>query len=85
MAKVGVIGAGFVGATAAYAMMLNGTCSEIVLIDRDEARAKAEAADIAHGAPLAKGVPPSSPASCRKSSKSRPMPWCCWSPTRWTS
>jgi len=47
MAKVGVIGAGFVGATAAYAMMLNGTCSEIVLIDRDEARAKAEAADIA--------------------------------------
>ena len=37
-------------------MMLNGTCSEIVLIDRDEARAKAEAADIAHGAPLAKGV-----------------------------
>ena len=56
MAKVGVIGAGFVGATAAYAMMLNGTCSEIVLIDRDEARAKAEAADIAHGAPLAKGV-----------------------------
>ena len=56
MAKVGVIGAGFVGATAAYAMMLNGTCSEIVLIDRDEARAKAEAADIAHGAPLAQGV-----------------------------
>ena len=41
MAKVGVIGAGFVGATAAYAMMLNGTCSEIVLIDRDEPRAKA--------------------------------------------
>ena len=56
MAKVGVIGAGFVGATAAYAMMLNGTCSEIVLIDRDEPRARAEAADIAHGAPLAKGV-----------------------------
>ena len=56
MAKEGIIGAGFVGATAAYAMMLNGTCSEIVLIDRDEPRAKAEAADIAHGAPLAKGV-----------------------------
>ena len=56
MAKVGIIGAGFVGATAAYAMMLNGTCSEIVLIDRDEPHAKAEAADIAHGAPLAKGV-----------------------------
>lgn len=56
MAKVGIIGAGFVGATAAYAMMLNGTCSEIVLIDANEARAKAEAADIAHGAPLARGV-----------------------------
>ncbi|MDO4642987.1 MAG: L-lactate dehydrogenase [Cardiobacteriaceae bacterium] len=56
MSKVGIIGAGFVGATAAYAMVLNGTCSEIVLIDRDEARAKAEAADIAHGAPLAEGV-----------------------------
>lgn len=56
MAKIGIIGAGFVGSTAAYAMMLNGTCSEIVLIDRDTARAKAEAADIAHGAPLAEGV-----------------------------
>lgn len=56
MAKVGIIGAGFVGATAAYAMMLNGTCSELVLIDSNEARAKAEADDIVHGAPLGHGA-----------------------------
>ena len=56
MSKVGVIGAGFVGSTSAYAMMLQGTCSEIVLIDMDEKRAVAEAADIAHGTPLAYGT-----------------------------
>lgn len=56
MSKVAVIGAGFVGSTSAYAMMLQGTCSEIVLLDMDEQRAAAEAADIAHGTPLAYGT-----------------------------
>lgn len=54
--KVGVVGAGLVGATAAYAMTLRDSCSEIVLVDQDESRAQAEAQDIAHAAPISHGV-----------------------------
>lgn len=46
-ARVAVIGSGHVGATTAYALMLRGLFSEIVLIDSDAALAAAEAADIA--------------------------------------
>jgi L-lactate dehydrogenase len=45
-ARVVVIGAGHVGATAAYALMLRGLFSEIILIDADAALAAAQAADI---------------------------------------
>lgn len=45
-ARVVIIGAGHVGATAAYALMLRGLFSEIVLIDADAALAEAQAADI---------------------------------------
>jgi L-lactate dehydrogenase len=51
--KVGVVGAGMVGASAAYAMALRGTAGEIVLVDRNPARALAEAEDIAHAVPFA--------------------------------
>ncbi len=51
--KVGIIGSGYVGATAAYAMVMNGTARNIVLVDKNEARAKAEAADILHAVPFA--------------------------------
>lgn len=44
--RVVIIGAGNVGATSAYALMLRGLFSEIVLIDRNAALAKAQAADI---------------------------------------
>lgn len=54
--KVGVVGAGLVGATAAYALTLRGSCSEIVLTDQDEARARAEAQDIAHASPVSHGT-----------------------------
>ncbi|MHA0035934.1 L-lactate dehydrogenase [Deinococcus sp. PESE-13] len=54
--KVGVVGAGFVGSTAAYALVLRGVCSELVLVDRDEDRAQAEAEDIAHAAPVSHGT-----------------------------
>lgn len=54
--KVGIVGAGLVGATAAYAMVLRGSCSELVLVDQNAARAQAEAADIAHAAPLSHAV-----------------------------
>jgi L-lactate dehydrogenase len=46
--KVGIVGAGFVGAAAANAMVLRGIPTEIVLVDMNEDRAVAEAADIAH-------------------------------------
>lgn len=54
--KVGVVGTGMVGSTVAYALLLRGVCSELVLTDRDAARAEAEADDIAHAAPLSHGA-----------------------------
>ncbi|MFO7761431.1 MAG: L-lactate dehydrogenase [Thermodesulfobacteriota bacterium] len=49
--KVGIVGAGFVGSTAAYAMVLGGVASEIVLIDINQAMARAHAEDIQHATP----------------------------------
>lgn len=46
--KVGVVGAGFVGAATAYAMAIRGSASELVLIDVNVGKAEAEAQDIAH-------------------------------------
>ncbi|WP_161884268.1 L-lactate dehydrogenase [Deinococcus alpinitundrae] len=54
--KVGVVGAGLVGATTAFSMVLRGSCSELVMVDRNERRAEAEAADIAHAAPMSHAV-----------------------------
>jgi len=45
--KVGIIGAGAVGATAAYSLAMMGTCKEIVLFDIAEGVAKGKAIDIA--------------------------------------
>ncbi len=42
--KVGLIGAGMVGASFAYALMQHGVANELVLIDRDAARAEGEMA-----------------------------------------
>ena len=47
--KVAVIGAGFVGSSFAYSLMIHGTVSEIVLIDLDKKRAEGEAMDLNHG------------------------------------
>jgi L-lactate dehydrogenase len=44
--RVAVVGAGFVGSTTAYALLLSGTASEIVLIDRDKRRAEGHAHDL---------------------------------------
>jgi len=54
--KIGIVGAGLVGSTAAYALVLRGIGSEIVLVDRNEARARAEAADILHAVPFARAI-----------------------------
>lgn len=52
--RIAIIGAGHVGATTAYAMMLRGVFPEIVLIDENEALARAEAADISDANALAR-------------------------------
>ena len=50
--KVGVVGAGMVGSAAANALVLAGSASEVVLVDRDTKRAVAEAEDILHATPF---------------------------------
>ncbi|MGI6327999.1 MAG: L-lactate dehydrogenase [Dethiobacteria bacterium] len=50
MAKIVIIGAGFVGSTTAYALMIGGTAQEIVLIDKIEEKARGEAMDLNHSA-----------------------------------
>lgn len=54
--KVGIVGAGFVGAAAANALVLRNVATEIVLVDVDAAKAAAEAADVAHVTPFAEPV-----------------------------
>ena len=44
--KVGIVGCGFVGSTAAYAMVMQGVGRKIVLVDKNADRAAAEADDI---------------------------------------
>ncbi len=51
--KVGIVGAGFVGSTAAYAMVMQGIGREVVLVDKTRERAAAEADDIRHAVPFA--------------------------------
>lgn len=51
--KIGIIGSGLVGATAAYAMVMRGVGRQIVLVDQDRERAQAEADDLLHAVPFA--------------------------------
>lgn len=51
--KIGVVGAGMVGSTAAYALVMRGVGREVVLVDKNPARAVAEAEDIFHAVPFA--------------------------------
>jgi L-lactate dehydrogenase len=46
---IAVIGAGSVGATIAYAVMLRGVATQIVLVDLNQAKAEGEAKDLEHG------------------------------------
>lgn len=52
--RIAIIGAGHVGSTAAYALMLRALVSEIILIDSNNPLAQAEAADIADANALAR-------------------------------
>lgn len=47
--KIVIVGAGDVGATFAYAMMMHGAGDEIVLIDVNEELAEGQADDLSHG------------------------------------
>lgn len=51
--KIGIVGAGHVGATAAYSLVLQGIGSELVLVDRDARLAEAHRMDILHATPFA--------------------------------
>jgi len=55
--KVGIVGAGAVGATAAFAVVMSGSAGEVVLVDLNEKLAAAQAQDIAHAIPFAHPVP----------------------------
>ena len=50
--KIGIVGTGFVGSTAAYALINQGIGREIVLVDANTARASAEADDLLHSVPF---------------------------------
>lgn len=52
--RIAIIGAGHVGATAAYALMLRALVHEIVLVDNESALAEAEAADLSDANALAR-------------------------------
>ena len=54
--KVVIVGAGAVGATTAFTLMLGGLFQEIVLIDINRSKAEGDALDIAHGVSLVKPV-----------------------------
>lgn len=47
--KVGIVGVGAVGTACAKAMLLRGSCHEIVLLDLDKRRALGVEADLSHG------------------------------------
>jgi len=50
--KVGVVGAGLVGSSAAYAIDMLAAASEVVLVDVNEKLARAQAEDILHSGPF---------------------------------
>jgi L-lactate dehydrogenase len=47
--KIAIIGAGYVGSTTAYTMIMNNTADEIVLIDINTDKAEGDALDMNHG------------------------------------
>lgn len=51
-----IIGAGAVGSTTAYTLMLGGLFKEIVLIDINKSKAEGDALDMSHGGSLVKPV-----------------------------
>jgi L-lactate dehydrogenase len=52
--RIAVVGAGAVGSSFAFALLLSGLTSEIVLIDVNERKAEGEAMDLMHAVPFAR-------------------------------
>ncbi len=50
--KIGIVGAGMVGSSAGYALAMTDSVSEIVLVDRNDDLARAQAEDISHAVPF---------------------------------
>jgi L-lactate dehydrogenase len=51
--KIVIVGAGFVGTTFAYSLLIHGAVSKIAIIDINKERAEGEAMDLNHGLPFA--------------------------------
>jgi L-lactate dehydrogenase len=51
--KIAIVGAGLVGSTCAYSLLMRGIGREIVLVDADKKRSQAQANDIFHAVPFA--------------------------------
>lgn len=54
--KITVIGAGFVGTTCTYTLMMSGLANELVLIDVNKKKAEGEIMDLNHGLPFVSPV-----------------------------
>jgi L-lactate dehydrogenase len=54
--KIGIIGAGAVGAACAMATIMRGCAGELVLVNRSRDRAKGMATDMGYGAPLSSTI-----------------------------
>lgn len=50
---IGIVGTGNVGVAAAYALFMQRTAGDLILIDKDQRRAEGEALDLMHGQPFA--------------------------------
>ncbi|GAW91794.1 L-lactate dehydrogenase [Calderihabitans maritimus] len=54
--KISIIGAGMVGSTIAYALMISGLAKQLVLVDINRGKAAGEAMDLSHSASFVKPV-----------------------------
>ena len=50
--KIGIVGAGLVGSTAGYTLVIENLASEVVFVDKNGARAEGEAMDVSHATPF---------------------------------
>ncbi|MEO0544986.1 MAG: L-lactate dehydrogenase [Pseudomonadota bacterium] len=55
--KIGIIGTGQVGAACAFACVMRGVGTQLILVDHNPALARAQAEDILHATPFAHSIP----------------------------